>query len=638
MEWKGCYIRYEKERLCIGNELFERSFRLDASGLYAQSLTDKRGGCVWQGAAGACLCGADAAPRLQTENLPDGDGLRAVLTFERRCGAPAEISLSVRAALPFYTLRLPDAERELLEEIALPKGRHFRVRAVRLFDQTDGRDTLVQEESRLLWTGGQLRMNGTLFFVEDYLNGAALLLLRELPSYRAEQGDFLCADKNRVRLMGRVGTCADDAAQGYDVTVGVGAAAELQTLYKAYYQRQRGESAKRETFCLSNTWGDRNQDGALNEAFVRREIERAADLGIDAVQLDDGWQQGVTANSCLQKNGAWDGGYYQADNDFWRVHPDKFPNGLAPLAAEAARRGVALGLWFSPDSADDFANWERDADTLTALWQAYGIRFFKLDGIRLENQTAEARYRKLLDAVTARTDGAVTFNLDITAGRRTGYFWHKEHGTLFVENRYTDWGNYWPHNTLKNLWQLARFLPAQRLQIEVLNNRRNVEVYGDDPLAPAAYSADYLFAVAMVANPLLWMELSGLAEEEQASLREILAVWRAHRRRFSAAQVCPVGESPDGAALTGFHVICDRPGAGYFLLFREYTDRAEITLPLPGEPDGPAPRATLLCSNCGQDVSLDFSSADGLAHAHIGKKRGYALWQYEAEESGEKTK
>ncbi|MFQ9799671.1 MAG: hypothetical protein ACLR23_12930 [Clostridia bacterium] len=92
-------------------------------------------------------------------------------------------------------------------------------------------------------------------------------------------------------------------------------------------------------------------------------------------------------------------------------------------------------------------------------------------------------------------------NQDITAEIRLGYVYHKQYGTLFAENRYTGSTSYYPHNTLKNLWHLRPVLSRHPLQFELLNNRRNADQYGDDPLAPSQYSIDYEFATVMLANP-----------------------------------------------------------------------------------------------------------------------------------------
>lgn len=47
--------------------------------------------------------------------------------------------------------------------------------------------------------------------------------------------------------------------------------------------------------------------------------------------------------------------------------------------------------------------------------------------------------------------------MDLTNGRRVGYHWFTEYGNIFLENRYTDWGNYYPYKTMRNLWQLSRY-------------------------------------------------------------------------------------------------------------------------------------------------------------------------------------
>ena len=57
----------------------------------------------------------------------------------------------------------------------------------------------------------------------------------------------------------------------------------------------------------------------------------------------------------------------------------------------------------------------------------------------------------------------LVFNLDATAGRRAGYHMLNRYGNIFLENRYTDWGNYYPYHTLRNLWMLSKYVPAEIL-------------------------------------------------------------------------------------------------------------------------------------------------------------------------------
>ena len=89
--------------------------------------------------------------------------------------------------------------------------------------------------------------------------------------------------------------------------------------------------------------------------------------------------------------------------------------------------------------------------------------------------------------------------------RRGGYHYFNEYGNLFLENRYTDWQNYYPYTTLRNLWMLSKYVPAAKIQIEFLTNGgmlTNTRGY----VWTCYYSFDYLFAITMAAQPLAWFE------------------------------------------------------------------------------------------------------------------------------------
>lgn len=137
--------------------------------------------------------------------------------------------------------------------------------------------------------------------------------------------------------------------------------------------------------------------------------------------------------------------------------------------------GVEICLWFNPSVQDGYADWEKDAQALVGLYDEYGIRTFKIDGLAIPDKRSESNLRRLFDRVLERTGGQVVFNLDATAGRRGGYHMFNEYGNIFLENRYTDWQNYYPYWTLRNLWMLSKYVPAEKLQIEFLNKWRNTE-------------------------------------------------------------------------------------------------------------------------------------------------------------------
>lgn len=134
--------------------------------------------------------------------------------------------------------------------------------------------------------------------------------------------------------------------------------------------------------------------------------------------------------------------------------------------------------------------------------------YFKIDRIEIRDKLAEINLQRFLDKVKRETKGAVFFNLDLTAGKRGGYFMFRNVGNFFLENRYTDWANYYPFHTLRNLWMLSHYYPPELLQVEFLNKWRNPDKYpNNDPFSPTKYSFDYLFAITMAAQPLHGLKL-----------------------------------------------------------------------------------------------------------------------------------
>jgi alpha-galactosidase len=194
-----------------------------------------------------------------------------------------------------------------------------------------------------------------------------------------------------------------------------------------------------------------------------------------------------------------------------------------------------------------------------------------------------------------------------------------ENGPLFLENRYTDWHRYWPHHTLRNLWMLSKYLPPQRLRIEFLNTARNREKYNHDPLAPAKYTPDYLFATTMLASPLGWFEVSHLSPQYVEKVAKLVAIWKQHREAIYSGQTLPIGEAPDGTSWTGF-IAGDPDGVAYALVFRELNDRAEATFAT-GFLGKKNYRSTLLAG----EGNVEFKS--GTLHAQIESPLHYAFVQ-----------
>ncbi|MBQ7313307.1 MAG: alpha-galactosidase [Clostridia bacterium] len=499
------------------------------------------------------------------------------------------------------------------ERVFALSSSHIQLTAVEMVDRTDHHDSLVKESVHQHYKSHKAK--GNLFLLDDYAQNRGLLMAKHSPCpdsavRRAPDGDLhLSADK--VRLHG----C------GYGAAYGVGKPSELFELYKLLYTSLCERTGA--NFIMSNTWGDRSRDSAMKEEFVLRELDCAHRLGVDIVQLDDGWQKGISSNStyAAQNRGGVFEGFWDFDPDFWELDPKKFPGGMETILRKAGELGFEIGLWFAPDSADDFVNWKKDVDVIRTLAEKHGARYIKLDGVVLRTEECEKNYLAMLDAIRQIRcpDGApLRFNLDITNDERLGYFCGIPYGTLFVENRYTDWKNYYPHRTMRNLWQLSRYLPAAKFQFEVLNPRRNAALYGDDPLAPANYDIDWCFASVMASNPLIWMEMQHLSEEDTEALRRIIAVYRAHRDAMSEMPVHPIGDLPDGVGWSGFH--WQGRDGGYVTLFRGITEDEIHTFALPVK----GRQWTILHSNTEASVC----ETDNGLRASLGKPRGYVFLKY----------
>lgn len=453
---------------------------------------------------------------------------------------------------------------------------------VTLADATDEHSELYFEKEYLLSRcETSFDITAPVVFVEDTLTGEGVAMFRQapLPHARSVKGvDFrVDPSESSLVIMDTDYPCVMvryvDGAYGR-----IRAATDFQRVLRPYV-------AGRDGLFLSNTWGDGNRDACINEGFLMKEIDAGAELGVDIVQVDDGWQKGRSANSsALAKGekGRW-GSWWDVEG-FWDVDPVRFPRGLEPVVAAAKARGMKFGLWFGPDSTDEAKYWEKDADFLLSMHRRFGIDYFKLDSMKTQTPLALERQTRLMDRLIGESGGRITVDLDVTAGVRPGYFGFPKVGPVFVENRYiraNDKRLWWPHLTLRNFWSLCHVVDPVRLRMEVLNPRRMPELYPvDDPLAPSRWPEDAIFAISMFASPLGWFEIQNLSTETVAAWRPLIARWKHEREQIHAGYLYPVGARPDGISWTGFVSVSKDGVSGSALLFRELSEKSGFNLDL----------------------------------------------------------
>lgn len=611
-----CKIELKQDTLTIENSQIKRSWLWNNGNLITCKLEDKGNDLAWQlrnnqpdlSLPGEEKEGSEASIRIEevpaslqythhlraTVEYKAGNlQVRKILKIYPDCPAIAcELYLKGQASQKWIKALDNPADLQNIEKLTqnsqggnvpvmeqlMLEGKHWQLEAVEFFDVTDRFNTLVRPVHALSYRDCLYR--GNLLFAENTEKEAGFFMLKEAPTSNVQLyypgGDYLVSE-GTFRMVGLGVDSADiktdEWTKAYSYVTGTFRSSEKQKrmALRNYQMRIRPFLEDRDEMVMLNTWGDRGQDTRVNEAFCLKELELAAKLGVTHFQIDDGWQAGRSANSAYGgsfKN-IWD------NPDYWTPDPDRFPNGLAPIVKRGKELGIEVCLWFNPSIQHDYADWQKDADALIALYEKYGIRTFKIDGTFFDNKLAESRLRSLYNRVMEATGWKAVLNLDATAGRRGGYFFFNEYGNIFLENRYTDWGNYYPYWSLRNLWMLSRYVAPQSLQIEFLNKWRNKEKYAGDKFAPSTYSFDYLFAITMAAQPLAWFEASNLPDEAFPT-GGVIQKYKTVQHDFHTGYVFPVGDEPSGKSWCGFQSVKDRKG--YFLLFRESNEEESFDM------------------------------------------------------------
>lgn len=464
---------------------------------------------------------------------------------------------------------------------------HQLLGVVSLMDHTDTHDNLVNINEYLTTSPNQIvQYSANLFYLEDQFEHDGILFLKEAPLPHARPvkspNDLQIFKEDFFAFTG-LGAGDSSQRQSYPFTTILykgGRAGRMKAL-QDYQRNFRVYDAGRDEFIWYSMWGDRNRDGKVQESFLLKEIDRNEEIGINHLYFIDGWQKGPSSNSVdRDKGGLWENQWSQPG--YWEPNKERFPNGLDPVVKKAREKDFKIGMWYNPDRTNDFANWKKDTDVLLNFHRKYGANYFKYDGVAFNTKRGETNIMKAMHRIVQETQGKASIEIDITAGVRTGYFMAMQYGFLFLENRYTDFRRYYPHLTLRNLWQLSQFVDPRRLRIEFLNNERNKDKYPNDPLAPVHYKADHLFAITMFARPMAWLEITGLSDEYATNLKKIITIYKQHDRQIHEGNILPIGEDPKGFSWTGFQ--SQKPGSkeGYIVIFRELNkdQSANFTLPL----------------------------------------------------------
>lgn len=621
MYHNGCYAEFDGEYLKIGNSKIERVIQIFNNYPINKEVTDKVNGKIYYSnfknllfnlsefdfekaeysfssyvkkEIGFSTEGLQAELIIKSEGKeyklvytikPNISSIRYNLYFKGDFKKPyAEEKWRMNISSQYENLK---AEKDIFDPqfgaidcFTLP-DKHLTLTAIDLREDTDYNCDIYTEKEILTFpsSAGNYCLNAGIFECNE--SGLAFMITRDC--YVMDKGrDDVLVFTGRDYIGIRGNNLPDDGI--YDdyislggTTITVGTKENILENYRKDFIQEYNNVP---LYIISNTWGDGNQDARICEEFILKEIDRAEILGVDVVQIDDGWQTGRTMNSAFFQNKNTWGDFYDDDSNFWAVDTNKFPSGLKVISDYAKQKGVKLGLWFAMDKPNNYANWSKDAEVIIKMHKEFNVEYFKIDSLLISNPLCENNIYNFVKAVKEASNGKIKLNMDITNSRRFGYYIHPEASTLFVENRYLKSTTYYPHTTLRALWNLSKLFPTNRFQFEVTNNDLFEENYKGNVLRPAVYPIDYLFASVMVANPLMWMELSSLSSESVEKLKKIISVYKNIREDFTNALITPMGDKPNGFKETGFFIKAPNDNAYAICLF-EPLSKGEIAWTMP---------------------------------------------------------
>ncbi|MCX6309141.1 MAG: alpha-galactosidase, partial [Bacteroidia bacterium] len=298
-------------------------------------------------------------------------------------------------------------------------------------------------------------------------------------------------------------------------------------------------------YIIANTWGSGRGVNAANYSNVLVELQSQKELGIDVQQIDDGWQKN---NAGTQTGG-------------WYPHTDKFPNGFQPVKTAANLLNVKLGLWF--------ASMPVTLKEMKDNFDAGGFSYCKLDFANLNNHANLEKIIEKTRAFELYTQHKSKVNWDVTeVAPRFGYFWAKEYGCVFLENRKTTSPVsviYTPYLVLRDLWHLSKYCNLNKFQGTV----QNIEMVDTQASDAYKHNHPYAAAIPLMSTPLFFQETHFYSQQAKDQIKNVLAAYKNVRNDMYECLVYPIGNEPNNASWSGFQAQHPDKTIGFIHLFRE---------------------------------------------------------------------
>jgi hypothetical protein len=306
---------------------------------------------------------------------------------------------------------------------------------------------------------------------------------------------------------------------------------------------------------LIDTWGSdwQNEEydkiyGRENSEFsvIEKEIKSAADLGIDIVRIDDGWQEGATKS----KN-SWHPNTKVGYDAHW-----------AKTKKLAEENNVRIGLWAAIRfiTQEEMLTNQKELDVAT--WK---FDFDKLD----DHDSFATRMKGIREFLKKTNYSTQTSWCPEYDDQRYGWYSAaRECGPMYFQNIQNNLPNhlaYVPYITLRHHWMMAKYYNMNDLQCHWQNPSRTNPKFSD----ANQHSQSYAALSAFMAAPSCFMLTQLLEPQEREELKKIIGIYKEHRKEIFESYVFPIGNEPNNASWTGFQMYHPEKKTGYLMVFRE---------------------------------------------------------------------
>jgi hypothetical protein len=320
----------------------------------------------------------------------------------------------------------------------------------------------------------------------------------------------------------------------------------MQLALKQFDRARYPVFPERDMFILSNTWGPADPDGArfTDEAYLMREIPSLSKIGVEVIQIDDGWQKGK--------------GRYNEAMGF----VPKYKNGWKDIKAEADKYGLRFGLWVTA-KLSTIEELNKNLDELGFI--SWKVDFDQLDD-RTDYEDRISKYRAVMKHSWMKTQFTLCPEYD---DPRYGWYFCKEYGSIYFQNIQESLPAHLtmvPYQVLRQHWLMCRYFNSNKLQVMLQNPKRANPLRSDGP----EHSHSYCFAMGVPFVPCFFQSAQNLDPGEQEEIKSFISLYKKYRAEIFNCYTFPIGDKPDNQSWSGFQMMNEESSAGNFiLLFRE---------------------------------------------------------------------